>query len=298
MLVDLGDVTRPRTLCTLTNAFSLVRFYSATEISYAPLSNRASSGGTSRLARTNVMDQATRTFVSAENGTIETWDWSPDGNSLAYFAGDQLWLKAGNQTAVSVASFKKQGGRGGGWDDQIGIRFSPSGTYFVLVHTVTIPNTFQIRRATDGAVVWASPSSDFRAPGFATMPVWSQGVDRLLFRDGNGVRAWDPSGTVTTLVPGLRWYEPSISPDGRTIAYEVLDAQANPRVELVDLQNLKVKALPSLLRWRPMFASAGLLLYIRADANGLPGRGVFAYNLTTGLETALPYAILLDVWPR
>ena len=52
--------------------------------------------------------------VNAETGTIEAWDWSPDGNILAYFAGDRLWLKAGNQPAASVAAFTKQGGRGGG----------------------------------------------------------------------------------------------------------------------------------------------------------------------------------------
>jgi hypothetical protein len=47
-----------------------------------------------------------------------------------------------------------------------------------------------------------------------------------------------------------------------------------------------------------MFASPGLLLYGKADvANGLPGRGIFAYDLNTGLETELVYATLLDVWP-
>jgi hypothetical protein len=246
------------------------------------------------------MDRVTRTFVNADTGSIEAWDWSPDGNTMAYLAGDQLWLKVGTQAAASVASFKKQGGRGGGWDDEIAIRFSPTGTYFVLVHTVTIPNTFQIRRASDGAVVWASPSTDFQAPGFATMPIWSRGVDRLYFRDGNGVRRWDPSGTVTTLLPGLRWYEPSISPDGRTIAFDVLDAQRNPRVQLLDLQTVKVRAVPTPMRMHPMFASAGLLLYGRADPNGPSGasQGVSAYNLSTGLETTLPYAILLDVWPN
>lgn len=297
VLVDLRDITRPRTICTLTNAYSFVRFYSATEISYAPLSAWASGSTNSRLVRANVTDQVTRTFVSAETGTIEAWDWSRDGTTLAYFAGDQLWLQAGNQPAASVGSFKRQGGRGGGWDDEITIRFSPSGKYFVVVHTVTIPNTFQVRRASDGAVVWASPSSDLRAPGFTTMPVWARGMDQLYFRDGNGLRHWDPSGTVTTLVSGLRWYEPSISPDGRTIAYMVLDAQASPRVELLDLQTLKAQALPSRLRWNPMFASSGLLLYIRADASGQPAQGVFAYDLNSGLETALPYAVLLDVWP-
>jgi hypothetical protein len=298
-LVDLHDITRPRTVCTLTGANSLVRFYSATEISYAPLSASATPTGTpSTLVRTDVTNQSTRTFATAQTGTFEAWDWSPDGRTLAYFAGDKLWLKVGNQPAASVGSFVKQGGRGGGWDDEITIRFSPSGTYFVLVHTVTVPNTFQIRRATDGAVVWSSPSTDFKAPGFATMAVWSRGADRLLFRDDAGVRRWDPSGTVTTLMPGLKWSDPSISPDGRTVAYEVVDAQANPRVQLLDLQSLAIQPLTSAFRWRPMFASAGLLLYIRADGNGLPGQGVSAYNLTSKLETALPFAILLDAWPN
>jgi hypothetical protein len=297
-LVDLSDLTRPRTLCTLTNAYSLVRFYSATEISYVPYSGLTTPTGTpSRLVRTDVTHQSTQTYATAASGTIEAWDWSPDGKTLAYFAGGQLWLKTGNQSAAPIASFQGQGGRGGGWDDEIAIRFSPSGTYFVLVHTVTIPNTFQIRRATDGAVVWSSPSTDVRAPGFATMAVWSRGVDRLWFRDGSGVRRWDPSGTVTTMVPGLKWYEPSISPDGGTIAYVVVDAQVNPRVELLDLPSLKVQALPSPLRWGPMFVSTGLLLYVRAQGGGVPGQGVLAYNLTTRLETALPYAELLDVWP-
>jgi hypothetical protein len=119
-LVDLHDITRPRIVCTLTGASSLSRFYSATEISYAPFSASTTPTGTpSTLVRTDVTNQSTRTFASAQTGTFEAWDWSPDGKTLAYFAGDQLWLKAGNQPAASVSSFKKQGGRGGGWDDQI-----------------------------------------------------------------------------------------------------------------------------------------------------------------------------------
>jgi hypothetical protein len=66
---------------------------------------------------------------------------------------------------------------------------------------------------------------------------------------------------------------------------------------MLELQTLKTRALPSPLRWNPMFASTTLLLYVKADAGGLAGQGVLAYDLTTRLETALPYAILLDVWP-
>jgi len=275
-----------------------VRFYSQTEISYAPLSVWSGRDGTSsHLVRTNVATQVTRTFATSETGTIDAWDWSPDGKTLAYFAGDQLWLKLGDQAATLVASYKSQPGRGGGWSDEIAIRFSPSGKYFVAVHTVTIPLTFEIRRAADGGLAWSQPRVDFPSPAFTTMAVWSRQGDRLFFRDGNGVRTWDPPATVATLVPGLNWISPSVSPDGHRIAYTVLDPTTfHLRVELLDLQTLQIRVL-SPERWNAMFASDDLLLYGRAGVQ-VPGKGTLAYDLKTGAETEVPFDILLDVWPR
>jgi Tol biopolymer transport system component len=272
--------------------YSLPKFYSATEISYETPHDYTSG----RLLRTDLITQATQTFATAQTGNIDAWDWSPDGKTLAYFAEGQLWLKVGNQAAASIASYKSQPGRGGGWADEIAIRFSPSGKYFVAVHTVTIPLTFEIRRASDGGLVWSSSSANFGAAGFATMGIWSRQVDQLLFRDGTSVREWHPSGTITTLVPGLKWISPSISPDGQKVAYTVLDPTTfHLRVELLDLQTLRVRLLSS-DRWNAMFASNDLLLYGRAGVQ-IPDRGTLAYDLNTGVETKLPFDILLDVWP-
>lgn len=297
VLIDLSDIAKPRTLCTLTNANSLVRFQSATQISYAPyFGSTTSDGSASTLMKRDLAKQVTQTFAAAHAWRVEGWDWSPDGTTLAYFADGQLWLRARNQAAVSVSSYKMQGGRGGGWSDEIIVRFSPSGKYFVAVHTVTVPLTFEIRRASDASLVWSLPSPD-GAPGWPTMAVWARDVDRLLFRDGNGVRAWDPSGAVTTLIPGLNWIAPSISPDGNKIAYTVLDPTTfHLRVEMVDLRTLQVRLL-SPDRWNVMFASDDLVLFGRAQVQ-FPGNGTLAYDLKTGMQSEFPLDMLLDVLPR
>jgi Tol biopolymer transport system component len=249
------------------------------------------------LVRTDLTNQTTRTFATVEVSPVnaEAWNWGPDGKTLAYFAGSRLFLKVGDQPANVVGSYKFPGGRGGSWDDEIAVRFSPSGKYFVDVHTVTVPLTFEIRRTSDGSVVWSAPN---RSPDFATMSIWSRQSDLLYFRDGTGVRTWEPSGTVSTLVPNVRWYHPSISPDGRTIAYMVIGpAGLHSSVELLDLQTLKVRALPSVAGSSPFFASDALLVYRKMEPGTLVN-GVLSYNLNTGARTELPFAMVLDVWPR
>lgn len=288
-MVDLSDLANPRTLCTLTNVDPLARFYSAAEISY--VSPRF--GPSVNLVRTNVTTHVTETFLP---GGAELWDWSRDGNALAYFTAGQLWLKHQGKQAVSLASYKMQPGRGGGWIDELAIRFSPSGQYFVFVHTVTIPVTFEIRRASDGGLVWSHPA-DFFSGNIATKAVWARQRDRLYFRDNEGVRTWEPSGTVTTQVPGLRWITTSLSPDGNSIAYSVQEDKSpfTFRVAVLNLQTLQSRMLVA-DRVAAQFASDRLLLYTKAGG-GPGGSGVVAYDITTGVETALPYDQVIDVWP-
>jgi hypothetical protein len=246
------------------------------------------------LVRTNVTTHVTETVLTKG---VELWDWSRDGNTLAYFADGQLWLKHQGQAAASLASYKLQGGRGGGWDDELAIRFSPNGQYFVFVHTVTTPVTFEIRRASDGGLVWSQPRVEPPSSNVATKAVWSRQRDRLYFRDNEGVRTWEPSGIVTTQVAGLRWITTSMSPDGTTIAYTFQeDKTYRFQVALLDLQTLRSRTLIA-DRVGAQFASDRLLLSTKI-VPGLPGgTGVVAYDVITGVETSLPYDQVIDVWP-
>jgi hypothetical protein len=294
LVVDLSDITNPRTICTLTNIYPLARFYSAVEISYVFPRFESSVFGGYSLVRTNVTTNVTETFLTSG---VELWDWSRDGKTLAYFANGKLWLKHQGQAAVSLASYNMQGGRGGGWDDELAIRFSPGGQYFVFVHSMMAPVTFEIRRASDGGLVWSQPKVEPPSSNLATKAVWSRQGDRLYFRDNAGVRTWEPSGTVTTLVAGLRWITTSMSPDGTMIAYTFQeDKTYRFQVALLDLQTLKSRTLIA-DRVGAEFASDRLLLNTKI-VPGLPGgTGVVAYDLKTGAETVLPYDQVIDVWP-
>jgi hypothetical protein len=289
--VDLSDLAHPRTICTFTNIDALARFFSADEISYVI----PRFGPAANLVRTNLTTHVTETVVSGGAGL---WDWSADGKTLAYFAGGQLWLKHQGQRAVSLAAYEMQLGRGGGWIDELAIRFSPSGQYFVFVHTVTVPLTFEIRRASDGAVVWSQPNVEPHTANFATKAVWARQRDRLYFRHGDDVRSWEPSGSVTTQVAGLKWITTSMSPDGNTIAYTVREDKPpyTFRVALLNLQTLKSRTLIA-DRVGATFASDRLLLNTKIVPSLPGGTGVVVYDLKTDAETALPYDQLVDVWP-
>jgi hypothetical protein len=144
--------------------------------------------------------------------------------------------------------------------------------------------------------MWSRPA-DFFSGNIATKAVWARQRDRLYFRDNEGVRTWEPSGTVTTQVPGLRWITTSLSPDGNSIAYSVQEDKSpyTFRVAVLNLQTLQSRMLIA-DRVSAQFASDRLLLYTKA-AGGLGGSGVVAYDIKTGVETALPYDQVIDVWP-
>src|ERR1700682_1000221 len=63
LVVDLSDITNPRTICTLTNIYPLARFYSAVEISYVFPRFESSVFGGYSLVRTNVTTNVTETFL-------------------------------------------------------------------------------------------------------------------------------------------------------------------------------------------------------------------------------------------
>jgi hypothetical protein len=109
---------------------------------------------------------------------------------------------------------------------------------------------------------------------------------------------WEPSGTVTTQVPGLRWITTSISPDGKSIAYTV-QADTSPygfRVAVLDLLTLRSRMLIA-DRVGAQFASDRLLLNTKIIPSLPGGTGVVAYDLKTDTETELPYDQVIDVWP-
>jgi WD40 repeat protein len=314
---DAGDPLAPKVLCVL-RVFA-PRFFSATEIEYArPLSPGV------EVVRRDLLTGSERVVV--EGGQLgffgpAGYAWSPDGKTLVYLAptaptpaggcpcaGNSIHLLAGGSDRVlaylgeiPARGFLPHGG------DQIALFFSPSGTKFVVVDTVSGSGTPRSEHRSlrvyslDGTALFETSGA---------MPVWVG--ERLFFGECNTgtpagcVNSWD-GGTVAPVLPGVRWEEPVASPDATTIAFTRWDDECLACVVLLDTQTNATRTLGR-LRSRPVWASSTVLWWSEEELCAAPNCNflsatnptdrVSAVRVASGAETAVPFAFVYDVWPK
>jgi Tol biopolymer transport system component len=172
---------------------------------------------------------------------------------------------------------------------------------------------FQIR-TTSGTLLYSSDTS-------ALFPVWSG--NQLYFRKGQccgpdgDLMRWDPvTNSVTKVAPGLAWYAPSASPDGRLIAYTTSYAPSYlPHVGVFDVGAVDARRLSNDPRSNATFVSANVVWAWEESpvSEGMgpsqPSGRIFAYDLQSKSESlvTLPGALpsdqgrswtIADLWPR
>src|SRR5258708_2191883 len=326
LLNSLHDPAHATTLCTLSGAG--FRFISGTEMSFATSSSSNDPiNGTTTIGRLSVTGLMP-VVDAVVQGEVMDFAWSPDGASMAYLlytaapglgSGDanQLWLKSGADQPHPLTPLIPLFGRGGAISDPIYVRFSPDGKYLLMVDTYVDGPTpasadyahFQVRAMPAGNLVWVPPGAlvagDKIGSSFHTMAAWSRTSDRLYYRDAAGVHSWDPPATLGTLASGLIWYSPSVSPDGRDVAYTV-SPDTGPHVEVRDLVTNTVRVLLG-TRAAPFFVSSTTLVVGTYEASTQQGLGYqpfaqtgsVAIDLTTHVETPIPIlSAPIDYWPR
>ena len=309
-------------------------FISRTDIGYLTTSSLNDPiHGTSKIARMSLTDMKAVPVVTVQ-GDVPDFKWSPDGSTLAYLLETadpnyalfhQLWLKVGSAAPKALTPLMPVCGYGS-VDDQTIVRFSHDGKYLLTVDT-PVSGAFQVRSVPDGAFVWAPPAEpvafankggsyrDIPAnvggtcpccPG-SRMAVWSHQSDRLYYRGpAAGIHAWDPTGTVGTVVAGLSWYSPSVSPADRLVAY-TLDAGGPQHIEVRDLVTSSVRAIPGKLGQPILLSDDELIESHFEHSGGQVGQGttgVYILNLLTNVETPLLVGPtfenpeVIDTWPR
>jgi WD40 repeat protein len=315
-------------LCT-TSWASGFRFISSTEVGYAITTSLWNQPGGARsvIARMSWTDLKPA-VVADVPGDVMDFAWSPDGSSLAYLlytsapgigsgAGNQLWLKTGDAAPRALTPLIPLYGRGGSISDQILVRFSRDGKYLLMVDTFVsgpLPDSpehasFQVRAMPAGNLVWVPPTAlmygDKIGWKFVTMAAWSRNSDRLYYRDLDGVHTWDPPRAVASMSPSLTWFSPSVSPDGRFIAYAV-NMTDQPHVEVRDLVTNDVRVIRG-PRGAPFFLANSQLFVAEYAPSTQQGPGVQAYSQTgkafvidlrTIVETGVPMMNPIDSWPR
>jgi hypothetical protein len=277
------------------------RFISAQKIAYID----STSTGTSRIMDFDLSSRATVADLSA-TGQILAFAYSHDGSRLAYLQHDgsagkaTLHIRSGSQnTSISLNPIP---GRGISRDDEVRLEYAPDDHFLLMVDTFVgnqgvSPETgqFLVLRSGDNTVAFLPPSGTSTN---ATMAVWARTGDTLYYRDQSGVRSWDAAATaVGTLIGGLRWYDPAVSLDGRQIAFTDFDTKGVPHVRTYDLTRHQVNPTSGQARSHPIFVNADVVWSVEEQAcsgeclggpTSTTGK-VFAYNLKTSSETALPF---------
>ena len=276
------------------------RFVSAQKVAYLEVA-----GQSSKIVTVELSSKATATEVTA-TGYIPAFAYSHDGSMLAYLlhdTGGQASLHIRRNGQDSVTALNPIFGRGVGRDDELRVEYAADDKYLLVVDTfignqASAPETgqFRVLRTTDNTVAFVPPSG---VSSNATMATWARRSDRLYYRDAVGIRTWDAGTTsVGTLATALHWYDPAVSPDDRLIAYTDIDSQFVPHVKLLDLSGNQSTATSNAARSHPLFVAADTLWYLeeqpcQSECLGGPSQvsgKVFAYNLRSKAETALPFS--------
>jgi hypothetical protein len=177
-------------------------------------------------------------------GYIRAYDWSPDGNALAYSSapaqGGAPELHITGNGLPRLRRFAPIEGRGGFINyDETRIEWSPDGHRLLMVDTALDTAVGPSLEKT--LYVLNSDGTDAITPGLGTWARWSAD-SRTIYclcatlpnTDDCRWQAIDvATGTRTPLLipSGAR---PSISPDGRLLAYD--DGQDTPSVHVLDLR--------------------------------------------------------------
>jgi hypothetical protein len=79
------------------------------------------------------------------------------------------------------------------------------------------------------------PSGGWPAGEHPAFPVWSPVSETLYYRLGNDVWRWMPGAGASRFLTGVRWFNSTISPDGRHVAYALTGADGSTDAYLANL---------------------------------------------------------------
>ena len=161
--------------------------------------------------------------------------WAPDGGTIAYAAGDSLYVRAPDGTSRLVASLSEP--TLCAWSPSAALIACTSGNARYLVGIGTqfgnlSPNRIAVVRVRDGQVTTISDSTSINVS-----PVWSRDGGRLYYvsnREGRGdvyAQEIDGEGRVSRpavrLTTGLGAQSISLAADGSRLAYAIYSPTAN-----------------------------------------------------------------------
>jgi len=306
VLADVSDAIHPKTICTLSGAWS-PELVTQRMISWAATQTPGQAGA-SMLITLDMFAGVTTIVAHWQGGLFMDGlhAWSADEGALAYVTSDSgavnlhLLTGGGDRSVTTLGSVPGRGVDSAQDDSFLG--FSADGTYFALVQTFTGSGAqLQVRRTKDGTLAYSQATG--------TMATWSSTGSRLYFREPGQatIHQWDPTAGVSELIPlAQSWLRPVSDAGDDNVAYTVRDSGGLPHVWIYGHGGRSGGQLGN-VRSSPLFLNAGSLFLVEEAPCGAncglgpqtsPDGKTFVYNLGTQTETASSIASALGSWPR
>jgi hypothetical protein len=233
--------------------------------------------------------------VAPDLGTV-AW-LSPDLNANT----DQIHLTthAGDKVIASLPN--PHGGRCGSPDDSKVASYTRSGKHlFILDQPIPFLNSLLVLEGDQVALRIAPDSGRWSAGGQPAMAVWSPTSETLYYRKGGDALEWTSARGPQGFLPGVSWSYPTISPDGRHLAFAVEGQDYLHNVSLVDLPpTSRPIQIGNGKRTLPVFLNARQL-WFKSENPGPCGSGgdkPLVYDLSDRSESPSIIDSPVSVWP-
>jgi hypothetical protein len=215
---------------------------------------------------------------------------------------DTIFLSTASRTRVLATLPDTNLGRCGSPSDSAPGRYTAAGDYlFVLNAPIEANNSLVIFKGRETLLSIVPPNIEWAHQANApSMAIWSPVSPTLYWSRGGDVWRWTPEGGQQRFIAGVSWFDPTISADGRYLAYSALNSDLKSHVYLVDLTG---DAVPHRIgdgqRAEPRFLNSTQLWYIAGDSGGCAGgpSAYRVYNVTSGSEDASIIEYVRAAWP-
>jgi hypothetical protein len=224
---------------------------------------------------------------------------SPDLDEIAWISMDatgqrrRLHLTRADGDHV-VAPLSPSGERCGIPDDSAPAAYTRSGSHlYILDYQLPEWALFLVLNRMDKVLSRRAPE------GVPLMPVWSPTGETLYYRLGGDIWRWTQRAGAQRLLSRVTWRYPTISPDGRYLAYAVQQPDNTHNIYLMDLAAGSSPTLIGHRRTMPMFLTATQLWYV-SEAMGVCGPGLdrrLIYDVNERSEAASIIEWVKGIWP-
>jgi hypothetical protein len=215
------------------------------------------------------------------------------------YTGRQLHLTRADGDHV-VSTLRPVGGRCGSPDDSKRGAYTRSGDHlYVLDVPIANETVFLVLAGLQKLLALRPPSGGWTGEAWPAMPVWSPVEETLYFRRSGHVWSWTPEEGVHRFLEGVSWRYPTISPDGRYMAYSVPRDDYFHNTYLMDLSAGTPPELIGRRRTTPAFITP-TQMWLVSEGQGICGPGLderLIYDINERAESSSIIQWVIGTWP-